>query len=100
MFRLKEDDDSDFSSFQPVFVYTFQNQIVANITSILNWNNNYNKIKGNIGYFYYSESFFFGIRNNINDNMKERLAQETFIFNLSYQRKIWKNLRFGIGYNF
>ncbi len=93
------DKDSDFSNIQPILVYTLKNQFIAYLPIELNWHNNSHKIKFEISGAHFPESFF-GIGNHSSDSSKEDYTRDFIASAISYQPKVWKNLRMGIGFDF
>ena len=98
LYRLS-DNSSTLSNIQPIAIYTLKNQYLVYLLSEFYWANDFHKIKSEISLSHMPETFY-GIGNNMQESQKEDYDRNFFAGSISYQPRIWKKLRLGLGFDF
>ncbi len=98
-FYLEPDfEDCRPSVFSPVFIYTFENQIMAFLGLSLNWGENRNAANIVPQYFNFPDQFY-GIGRDVSEDDEEDYTSKRLGLDLDYNRKVLGDLRLGVSYS-
>jgi hypothetical protein len=84
------------STVSPIFIYTFENQVLASLRGGHYWDADRNLLSAGLNYIKYPSSFY-AIGNDNEADASEDYTTETHGFSLEYLREFWPRLRLGAG---
>lgn len=87
------------STIMPAFIYTQENQIIADISGEFYWKQETYRLDGEIGYSKYPDKFY-GIGNDTPEDAEEDLTPRYIYLEVNIQRKVYSQLKLGLGYEF
>lgn len=91
--------DTRPSTIMPYFIYTQESQILSSLSADTYWKNEIYHLIGSIDFVKFPDKFY-GIGNKSLEEDEEDYTAQTFIFELSFQRRIITSLNVGLLYEY
>jgi hypothetical protein len=82
------------STLTPVFIYTFENQVITQVDGTHYWDDEANKANASVSYVKFP-GLFYGVGNDVPNDSDEKFTTESYALSASYLRRVRSHLRVG-----